>query len=110
VYRFFTVAVDITNMISDRVILRLVLDTLLCTSTIIQFYSLVRAFLYPPPGDARGCRRGPAHCPGAGRTKTMSPSYYEDIVPLRFVQISEERDTRAIIMYIQLVIFKTQYN
>jgi len=33
------------------------------TTTIILCYSLVKAFLYPPPEDARGCRRGPAHCP-----------------------------------------------
>jgi len=45
-----------------------VYGTLLGTSTIIQCYPLVRAFLYPPPDDARGCQRAPARCP---RTDTV---------------------------------------
>jgi len=52
-------------MISDRggSHARLVRGTLLGTSNIIQCYPLVRAFLYPPPEDARGCQRVPARCP-----------------------------------------------
>jgi len=42
---------------------RLVRGTVLGTSTIIQCYPLVRAFLYPQPEDARGCQRVPARCP-----------------------------------------------
>jgi len=52
-------------MISDRGVshTRLVRGTLIGTSTIIQCYPLVRAFLYPPPEDAHGCQRVPARCP-----------------------------------------------
>jgi len=52
-------------MISDRGVshARLVRGTLLGTSTIIQCYPLVRAFLNPLPEDARGCQRVPARCP-----------------------------------------------
>jgi len=42
---------------------RLVCRTLLGTNTIIQCYPLLRAFLYPPAEDARGCQRVPARCP-----------------------------------------------
>jgi len=62
----FIAAVDITKMISDQGgggIPWSVYGTLLGTSTIIQCYPLVRAFLYPPPDDARGCQRAPARCP-----------------------------------------------
>jgi len=50
-------------MITDPGIPRLVHGTLLGTSTIIECYPLVRAFLYPPPEDACGCQRVPARCP-----------------------------------------------
>jgi len=41
---------------------RSVHDTLLGTSTIIQCYPIVRAFLYPSPVDARGYQPVPARC------------------------------------------------
>jgi len=50
----FTDAVDIMKLISDRGYPTVASHTLLGTSTIIQCYPLVRAFLDPPPELARG--------------------------------------------------------
>jgi len=75
----FPVAVDITKMISDRVgIPRLVCGTLCDTSrpTIIQYYPLVTAFLYPPPEDAHGCQCVPARCPRTHRNGKRLSSLY----------------------------------
>jgi len=62
-----TVAVHICRRWLATVdIARWVHCTLLGTITaMILCYSLVRAFHYPPPEDARSYQRGPAHCPRA---------------------------------------------
>jgi len=63
---------------------RLVRGTLLGTSTIIQCYPLFRAFLYPPPEDARSCQRVPARCPHILKEQFI-------IEPSQTCQINEQK-------------------
>jgi len=73
----YTVAVDIyRRWLAARGISRLVHCTLLGTSTIIQCYPLVRAFLYPPLEDAHGCQHGPARCLQKSECKHSSKNIY----------------------------------
>jgi len=61
-----TVAVDITEVILDRGVSHgwfTAVYLVQVPSFSATVYLFVRACLYPPPKDARGCRSGPARCP-----------------------------------------------